>query len=52
MKIQFERKDFLRQLKLAVNVAAVRDVVPILQNVKITADKDGYTYVIMPVQSE
>jgi len=39
MKIQFEPKDFLRQFKIAASVAPVRDVKPILGNVKIVADK-------------
>ena len=39
MKIHFTPKDFLRLFKLAANAAAARDLKPILQNVKIVADK-------------
>ena len=39
MKIQFEPKDFSTKFKLAASVAAARDTKPILQNVKIRADK-------------
>jgi DNA polymerase-3 subunit beta len=39
MKIQFEPKDFSSKFKLAASVAAARDTKPILQNVKIRADK-------------
>ena len=42
MKIHFEPKDFLRKFKIAASVALIRDVKPILCNVKIVADKrDG-----------
>jgi DNA polymerase-3 subunit beta len=39
MKIHFEPKSFSPLFQLAASVAAVRDVKPILQNVKVTADK-------------
>ena len=39
MKIQFEPRDFSPKFKLAASVAAARDIKPILQNVKIKADK-------------
>ena len=39
MKIHFTPKDFLRLFKLAASAAAARDIKPILQNVKIVADK-------------
>jgi len=39
MKIQFEPKDFSTKFKLAATVAAARDTKPILQNVKVRADK-------------
>ena len=39
MKIQFDPKDFSSKFKLAASVAAARDTKPILQNVKIKADK-------------
>ena len=39
MKIQFDPKDFSPKFKLAASVAAARDIKPILQNVKIKADK-------------
>ena len=40
MKIQFSPKEFLRLFKLAASAAASRDIKPILQNVKIVADKE------------
>jgi len=40
MKIQFSPKDFLRLFKHAASAAAARDTKPILQNVKIIADKE------------
>ena len=39
MKIQFDPKDFSAKFKLAASVAAARDIKPILQNVKVRADK-------------
>jgi DNA polymerase-3 subunit beta len=39
MKIQFDPKDFSSKFKLAASVAAARDIKPILQNVKVKADK-------------
>jgi len=39
MKIHFNPKDFSSKFKLAASVAAARDIKPILQNVKIKADK-------------
>jgi DNA polymerase-3 subunit beta len=39
MKIQFNPKDFSPMFRLAASVATSRDIVPIIQNVKITADK-------------
>ena len=39
MKIHFCPKDFSSKFKLAASVAAARDIKPILQNVKIKADK-------------
>ena len=39
MKIQFDPKEFSPKFKLAASVAAARDIKPILQNVKIKADK-------------
>jgi len=39
MKIHFNPKDFLRQFKIAASIAPVRDVKPVLCNVKIVADK-------------
>jgi len=39
MKIHFSPKDFSSKFKLAASVAAARDIKPILQNVKIKADK-------------
>ena len=39
MKIQFDPKAFSSKFKLAASVAAARDIKPILQNVKIKADK-------------
>ena len=39
MKIQFDPKDFSSKFRLAASVAAARDTKPILQNVKIKADK-------------
>ena len=39
MKIQFDPKEFAPKFKLAASVAAARDIKPILQNVKIKADK-------------
>jgi len=39
MKIQFDPKDFAAKFKLAASVAAARDTKPILQNVKVKADK-------------
>ena len=39
MKIHFNPKDFSTKFKLAASVAAARDIKPILQNVKIKADK-------------
>ena len=39
MKIQFDPRDFSTKFKLAASVAAARDIKPILQNVKIRADK-------------
>ena len=40
MKIQFTPKDFLRLFKLAASAASARYIKPILQNVKIVADKE------------
>jgi len=40
MRIHFQPNDFLRLFKLAASAAAARDVKPILQNVKIVADKE------------
>ncbi|MDR3183401.1 MAG: hypothetical protein LBT89_10900, partial [Planctomycetaceae bacterium] len=39
MKISFDRVKFLQSFQIAASVAAKRDVKPILQNVKISADK-------------
>ena len=39
MKIQFSPKDFSPMFRLAASVATSRDIKPILQNVKIEADK-------------
>ena len=39
MKIHFYPKDFSSKFKLAASVAAARDIKPILQNVKVKADK-------------
>jgi DNA polymerase-3 subunit beta len=39
MKIHFNPKDFLRKFKIASTIALGKDVKPILQNVKIVADK-------------
>ena len=39
MKIHFNPKEFSSKFKLAASVAAARDIKPILQNVKIKADK-------------
>ena len=39
MKIHIDPKDFSPKFKLAASVAAARDIKPILQNVKIKADK-------------
>ena len=39
MKIQFTPKDFLRLFKLAASAAAARDIKPMLQHVKIVADR-------------
>ena len=39
MQIHFNPKDFSSKFKLAASVAAARDIKPILQNVKIKADK-------------
>jgi DNA polymerase-3 subunit beta len=39
MKIYVSPKDFLSKFRLAASVAANLDVVPILQNVKVTADE-------------
>jgi DNA polymerase-3 subunit beta len=39
MKIQFDPKDFSPKFKLAASVATARDIKPILQNVKVKADK-------------
>jgi DNA polymerase-3 subunit beta len=42
MKIDFTPKDFLRLFKIAASVASTKYITPILQNVKIVADKqDG-----------
>ncbi|MDR2344766.1 MAG: DNA polymerase III subunit beta [Planctomycetaceae bacterium] len=41
MKISCERNKFSQSFQLAAAVASVRDVRPILQNVKITVDKSG-----------
>ena len=41
MKIHFNPKDFLRQFKLAASFATVRDIKPVLCNVKVVADKRG-----------
>ena len=40
MQIHFNPKDFSSKFKLAASVAAARDIKPILQNVKIKADKN------------
>ena len=40
MKIQFTPKDFLRLFKLAASAAAARDIKPMLQHVKIVADRE------------
>jgi len=39
MKIHFNPKDFSSKFKLAASVATARDIKPILQNVKVKADK-------------
>ena len=41
MKIDFNPKDFLRLFKIAASVASTKYITPILQNVKIVADKQG-----------
>jgi len=41
MKIDFTPKDFLRLFKLAAGVASTKYITPILQNVKIVADKQN-----------
>ena len=51
MKIQFTPKDFLRLFKLAASATAARDVKPILQNVKIVADKEVGT-ILMATDTE
>ena len=51
MKIQFTPQDFLRLFKLAASAAAARDIKPILQNVKIVADKEVGT-VLMATDTE
>jgi len=40
MQIHFSPKDFSSKFKLAASVAAARDIKPILQNVKIKAEKN------------
>ena len=51
MKIHFNPKDFLRQFKIVMSVALVRDIKPVLCNVKIVADKrDGV--VLMATDTE
>ena len=51
MKIQFIPQDFLRLFKLAASAAAARDIKPILQNVKIVADKEVGT-ILMATDTE
>ena len=51
MKIQFTPNDFLRLFKLAASAAAARDIKPILQNVKIVADKEDGT-ILMATNTE
>jgi DNA polymerase-3 subunit beta len=41
MKISCERNKFSQSFQLAASVVSVRDVRPVLQNVKITVDKSG-----------
>ena len=41
MKISFDTKNFLKAFKVTASAAMIKDVRPILQNVKITADEDG-----------
>ena len=40
MKIQFNTKNFLRLFKLAANATALKYAKPVLQCVKIVADKE------------
>ena len=40
MNIQISPKDFLRKFRLVSDASAKKDIRPILQNVKIVADKD------------
>ena len=51
MKIQFTPKDFLRLFKIAASAATARDIKPILQNVKIVADKEVGT-ILMATDTE
>ena len=51
MKIQFTPKDFLRLFKLAASAASARYIKPILQNVKIVADKEAGT-ILMATDAE
>ncbi|MDR0391312.1 MAG: DNA polymerase III subunit beta [Planctomycetaceae bacterium] len=41
MKISCERNKFSQSFQLAASVVSVRDIRPVLQNVKITVDKSG-----------
>jgi len=50
MLIQCDREKFSQAFNLAASVAAVRDVKPVLQNVKLTVRKDGA--VLMATDSE
>jgi len=51
MKIQFTPKDFLRLFKLAASAATARDIKPMLQHVKIVADKEAGT-ILMATDAE
>ena len=46
MKIQFSPKDFLRKFRLVADAASTRGIRPILQNVKIVADKRRGTFLM------